>query len=115
MLFLLIKMQLFRLKNVLRVILIIGSVIFLCNIKILKVRYDNLLNSAKINSKLSPEIDPKALSLADSSPNNGYQVTNTSVPKDSNKIQESNIENMNSIYDQMKTSPLTWTSNVSLI
>ena len=108
-------MPLFRLKSALHVILIIGFVILLCNIKILKVRYDHLLNNAQINSKLRSEIDPKAIPLANSIINIGYQVTNTSLSEASNKIQEAKIEDMNSIYDQPKIPPLTWTNNVSLI
>ena len=108
-------MPLIRLRNVLRVIVIIGSVILLCNIKILKVRYDHLLNSAQINSKLRSEIDPKAIPLANSVTNIVYQITNTSLAEASNKIQKAKIEDMNSIYDQLKIPPLTWTNNVSLI
>ena len=108
-------MPLIRLRNVLRVIVIIGSVILLCNIKILKVRYDHLLNSAQINSKLRSEIDPKAIPLANSVTNIVYQITNTSLAEASNKIQKAKIEDMNSIYDQLKIPPLTWTNSVSLI
>ena len=108
-------MPLLRLRNVLRVILIIGSVILLCNIKIIKFRYDHLLNSAQINSKLRSETDPKALPLANSITNIGYQLTNTSLAEASNKIQEVNFEDMTSIYYKPKIPPLTWTNNVSLI
>ena len=108
-------MPLLRLKYVLRVIVIIGSVILLCNIKILKVCYDHLLNSSQIDSKLRSEIDPKAISLANSITNIGNHVTNASLTETSNKIQEAKIEDIDFIYDQLKMPPLTWTNNVSLI
>ena len=105
----------FRLKYILRVILMIGFVILLSNLQILIIRYHRLPITSLTNLTLKLPFHPSTLPSTSAIIRTSKQATKIFPNRVSTTIQENIDKNPIVINERVRISPPTWIENVSII
>ena len=105
----------FRLKYILRVIVMIGFVILLCNLQIPVLRYKSIPITSQTNLTLKVPFHSYTLPSTSAIIRTSKQATKIFPNRVSTTIQENIDKNPIVINERVRISPPTWIENVSII